>query len=83
MKDANGTIVKRDSSGRYSAHEVCEACRKPIKGDYCSDEDTLPIGGAGLLLCDRVRCCKKREAMPPAERAAYYQRANEPAATAA
>lgn len=73
MKDANGTMTERDSSGRYAKHPVCEACRKPIKGEYLSDEDTCD-DGAGLLLCARVRCIAKREALPVSERVAYYSR---------
>lgn len=73
---ANGTeiITKRDTAGRYAKHEVCEACRKPIKGAYCSDGDTLRTSPYGLLLCERVRCVAKREALPVAERIAYYTR---------
>lgn len=69
----NTTI--RDTSGRYSAHPTCEACRKPITGDYLSDDETCNThGSAGLILCDRVRCSAKRQALPVALRVAYYTR---------
>ncbi len=53
---------------------MCEACRKPIRGEYLSDEQTCNAHGVGLLLCARVRCIKLREAMPVAERVAFYGR---------
>ena len=76
MLDSNDKpIIVRDNAGRYAAHDVCEACRKPIRGEHYSDDETLRLGASGLTLCGRVRCCAKRDAMPVVERAAYYERA--------
>ncbi len=69
-----GAPTPRDGAGRYAAHDVCEACRKPIRGEYISDDQTCNAHGVGLLLCARVRCIKLREAMPVAERVAFYGR---------
>lgn len=74
MKTTDGAdITTRDTAGRFTAHPVCEACRKPIKGEYLSDEDTANRG-IGLLLCERARCTAKREAMTVDQRIAHYTR---------
>ncbi len=73
MKDP-GSSAPRAADGRFAAHETCEACRKPLRGEYWSDPDTLDAHGVGQYLCARVRCRKLREAMTVEDRIALYGR---------
>lgn len=64
---------QRDTAGRYTKHDTCEACGKAIKGEYMSDDETVKLpGGTGLLLCDRKRCITKRDALTVDARVALY-----------
>lgn len=69
-----GSSSPRDSAGRFVDHASCEACRKPVRGEYMSDDDTCNAHGVGLILCDRARCGKARGAMTISERLALYTR---------
>lgn len=69
---------KRERGGRFAVEERCEFCGKPITvatGGHFSDDEVLNAPdstGLGLLLCGRVRCSNKRDALTTAERRDAY-----------
>lgn len=83
MKTSGNVHTPRENDGRYAKHQTCEACCKPIKGEYMSDAETLAVGAHGLLLCDRVRCIAKCDALTIEKRIELYRTNTTPAAQTA
>jgi hypothetical protein len=67
------TETPRTASGKYAKHPACECCGKPAQY-YCSDDETLRVSAAGLVLCERVRCEARRDALDVTRRVDLYTR---------
>jgi hypothetical protein len=59
-------------SGRYRKSPACDGCGKPCGTNYFTDDEVCGSGdGPGFFLCDRARCCKKRDLDVEGRRALY------------
>jgi len=77
MKEKHET---RDGSGRYKTGHLCDFCVKPAGTEPMTDSEACGgSDGPGFFLCERVRCCTKREALPLDARIAAYTAGREKA----
>ena len=59
-------------SGKFRKSPACDGCGKPVGTNYFTDEDVCGGGdGPGFYLCDRVRCCQRRDLDVEGRRALY------------
>jgi hypothetical protein len=64
---------ERDASQRFRKTHPCDACGKPVGTDHITDDEVCGSSdGPGFFLCDRKRCCAKREPLSVEERRALY-----------
>lgn len=70
-----GARVRREDDGRYAVQQRCDACGKPIHGDYGTDDEVCQGGdGPGFFLCNRDECMPNFASMSVEERRALYKR---------
>ncbi len=56
---------RRERDGRYAIEQRCDACGKPIHGEYFTDDEVCcGSDGPGFFLCGRKRCGARYESLP-------------------
>lgn len=63
----------REQDGRYAREVACDACGRPAREDYCTDEEVCgQTDDPGFFLCTRKRCVALVPEGGPEERRGYY-----------
>ena len=73
MRHGSDPARRRESDGRYAIEQPCDACGKPIHGEYATDDEVCcGTDCPGFFLCGRKTCWKKYEHMNRAERTRFF-----------
>jgi hypothetical protein len=73
MKHGSDPSRRREDNGRYAIEQPCDACGKPIHGDYSTDDEVCAgTDCPGFFLCQRKSCWKKYENMDRATRTRFF-----------